>query len=315
MIPDSLRRTLSDQMDLVTRRQALDAGMTESAIGWAVSRTWHVVLPGVLHVNRARLTPDQRCLAALLLGGPEAALTGMTAASRYGISHADDRGTVRVAVPRRCSSRSVRWVQLRRTWVPYPVRSRGGLVLVEPARAVVEAARSAIGREQAEAIAIEAVQRRLVTLDDLCTVNEQLGRPGSALANQAIAAAADGAWSMPEFHLSRLVARSRVLPEMWCNPSLRGEDGRRLVTPDGWFDDVGVAVMVHSHRHHAGADWASTVEKDGELAAYGVRVVPIAPVSISREPLRVLERIEEVYVHARAAGVRPPVLARRRTDR
>jgi hypothetical protein len=41
----------------------------------------------------------------------------------------------------------------------------------------------------------------------------------------------------------------------------------RLPTPDGWFDDVALAVQVHSRRHHAGElDWEATVAADGAFA-------------------------------------------------
>ncbi|MDO5627120.1 MAG: hypothetical protein Q4G43_02255 [Mobilicoccus sp.] len=311
-MPDSLQAVLAEQQDLMTRAQALEAGMTASALRWAVSRSWQIPLPGVIHVHRVDLRLDQRRIAALLWAGPWAALTGATAAHWYGLRQAEEHGVVRVAVPRRCATRQAAWVRTRRTWVPYDARRAGAMRVVEPARAVVEAAREATDAAGAEALVIEAIQRQLVTLDQLVSVNDQLGRPGSALASRAIAAAADGAWSLPELHLSRLVASSRHLPEMWCNPEVRTANRERLLTPDGWFDDVGLAVMVHSHRYHSGSAWAPTVERDGELAAHGVRVLPVAPSSIAREPARVLAHIERAHRTALATGYRPSVVATRR---
>lgn len=311
MLPASLLPILAEQLDLMTRAQALGAGMTPSALRWALARSWQVVLPGVIHVHRVPLTADQRRIAALLLTGPWSALTGASAAGWYGLRQADDGGVMQVAVPRRCATRQVAWVQARRTWIPYEARRVGAIRAVEPARAVVVAARDAPDVSAAEALVIEAVQRRIVTLDDLVSVNDQLGRPGSALATRAIAGAADGAWSLPELHLARLVAGSRSLPEMWCNPQLSTVDGTRLLTPDGWFDDVGLALMVHSHRYHSGAAWAPTVERDGELAAHGVRVLPLTPNSIAKEPGRVLARIEQTHRRAVASGHRPEVRASR----
>jgi len=37
------------------------------------------------------------------------------------------------------------------------------------------------------------------------------------------------------------------------NPRLKDMHDKRLTTPDLWFDDVGMAVMVHSRQFHSGA--------------------------------------------------------------
>lgn len=50
-----------------------------------------------------------------------------------------------------------------------------------------------------------------------------------------------------------LVRSSRVLPGAMLNPALKHMQDKRLTTPDVWFDDVGMAAMVHSRqfRHSA----------------------------------------------------------------
>jgi len=250
-------------------------------------------------------------IAGLLYAGPGAVVTGASAAAWYGLEHADQRGPIRLLVPRNRSSRDVRWASIRRTMVPYDVFESGRLALVGHDRAVVEAAREAPGRERAEAIVIEALQRRLVRLADLAAMNDRLASAGRARAERAIATAAEGVWSVPESGLFSLVERSARLPEMWCNPDLFSASDRRLLTPDGWFDDVGLAVMVHSRRWHDGARWVPTVERDGDLVAHGVRVLPLAPSSIRDDPARVLARVEQAYGAARRAGGRPDVRAQR----
>ena len=83
-----------------------------------------------------------------------------------------------------------------------------------------------------------------------------------------------------------------------------------MTTPDAWIDDVAMAVMVHSRRFHEGElDWENTVETDTDLAACRVVVVGVTPRSISREPARVLERIERAYLTARSSGIRANVTA------
>jgi hypothetical protein len=315
MRPPTLAALLDRQRDLATYDQARAAGLTDAAIRWGLARHWHAVLPKVIHVVRNPLTREQRLIAAVLYAGEGAVVTGMSAASWYGLEHADDGGVVQVIVPRSRSTRDMRWVRVRRTRVPYEEHHSGAVSLASPARAVVDATRAARGQEQAEALVIEAVQRGVARLDDLASLNSALGARWSAVTERALRAAAAGAWSLPEAGLQRLVARSRELPEMWCNPRLRSQAGEPLLTPDGWFDDVALAVMVHSRRYHDGSRWAGTVERDGDLVAHGVRVLQLTPESLERDPLGVLRRIEQTYRTARASGWRPPVVATRQSLR
>lgn len=165
----------------------------------------------------------------------------------------------------------------------------------------------------ARALLIGAVQARLVRLDDLTHWVNARGVRGSARLRAALADAAVGSWSVPEADLLRLVATSATLPEAWPNPELRDAGGRRLTTPDLWFDDVGLAVMVHSRMFHGHVlDWEQTVEGDADLAAAGVTVVGVTPQSIGRRPARVLARIEAAWSNA-ARAERPDVRATPRT--
>lgn len=296
----------------MTRQQAREAGLTDAVIRWGLERSWHIVLPGVIHVLRNPLTRDQKLIAALLYAGPDAVIHGATAAAWYGIERADDSGVIRVLVPRTRAARHVHWVRVSRSSVPSEQYVDGPRRFVSVHRAVVEAAREARGPEDAEAVIIEALQRRVVTLEGLASLNDRLGRPGSALATRAIASAAVGTWSVPEAGLYRLLTKSPVLPEIWCNPDLFASTNRRLVAPDGWYDDVGLALMVHSRRWHDGQRWVPTVERNGDLVSHGVRVLPIAPQSIAKEPARVLAVVETTYRSALTIGGRPNVRAVRR---
>ena len=79
--------------------------------------------------------------------------------------------------------------------------------------------------------------------------------------------------------------------------------GQRLPTPDGWFDDVALAVQVHSRQFHAGElDWEATVAADGVFAEHGVPVLAVTPKQIARTPDDVVARIERAH---EAAGRRP----------
>lgn len=94
------------------------------------------------------------------------------------------------------------------------------------------------------------------------------------------------------------------------NPELKDRAERGLTTPDVWFDDVGMAVMVHSRAFHAGAlHWDATVVDDSELSSYRIVVVGVTPEQLARDSRSVLHRIESHYMTARDSGFRPAVVA------
>ena len=140
-------------------------------------------------------------------------------------------------------------------------------------------------------------------LDDLTHWVEVRQTHGRVRLPRAVQEAAAGAWSVPEADLAALVLTSRVLPTPWLNPVLEDVDGARLTTPDVWFDDFGMAVMVHSREFHAGAlQWDATVTDDSELSSYRIVVVGVTPEQLAKDPPSVLRRIENHYVTARRSG-------------
>lgn len=311
-LDDPTQWLLRDQLGLLTRAQLRHSGVSEAAVRWHLGRRWRIVLPGVYQLDRRPTERVRREVAALLLAGPGAALSGLTAAARLGVQSADPGDTVHVLVPAPRVGRRVAWASLTRTHRPDPLTiTRGALVLSSPARAVLDAATQSGARDTATAIGIEAVQRRLVTVDELVHELAQRNRRGSALARLAAQAAGTGSWSPPEALLLQALEQSSVLPHVWPNPELR-VGPTRLSTPDLWFDDVALAVMVHSRRFHSGAAWDATVEADADLTEAGIIVVGVTPNRIHREVAAVVARIERTYQRARQRP-RPPVTAARRS--
>ncbi|WP_426560900.1 hypothetical protein ACPPVT_13070 [Angustibacter sp. McL0619] len=304
-----LDRLRSRQSDLLTRAQLRGAGVTRAQLRWRLSRSWHLVLPEVVNIGRAELTASRQLVAALLEAGDESVLTGHRACIWHGLRSARGNRPVTVLVPRRQASRSTGFLEVMATARPVPAPMvRGILRLAPPARAVVDAARSATSADEATSLVIEAVQRRLVTLEELDHEVEAGARRGSQAVRSAVRLARAGAWSAPEAGLLTLCSTSPVLSRAWPNPSLEVA-GRFLISPDVWFDDVGLALMVHSRAYHQrDADWEGTVERDGELAEHGVVVLGFTPSSIGRRPAEVLQRIERVYTSLVASNrVRPGV--------
>jgi hypothetical protein len=174
---------------------------------------------------------------------------------------------------------------------------------------VSAAARYSRDERTACALVLEAVQRRLVRIEDLRHELEAGPRIGSAVLRRAVEAAESGLWSAPEADLARLFATSSVLPPPWFNPDLYTLSGLRLPRPDAWFDEVGLAVQVHSYRHHARPEeWDGIVLTDGVLVEHGVMVLGFTPHAIKNRRAEVLIRTERTYEQARRRP-RPEVVA------
>ena len=166
--------------------------------------------------------------------------------------------------------------------------------------------------EDVTALVLEAVQRGVSSVPAL---RHELGageRNHSALLRRALAIAELGVWSLPEYMLEAVLARSRRLPPVMANPILHTAAGERLPTPDGWLDDVALAIQVHSLRWHAlGAQWEGTVIKDSAFVEHGITVVAFTPQRIEQDPDWVVGRVERIHAALCGRG-RPAVTARPR---
>lgn len=305
-----LELLLRDQDGLVTVADLLAHGVTRSALRWRLDRSWKLCLPGVVQTFTGRLSPSQRLSAAALYAGPDAALTGWAACQLHGLR--DDSGDRRLVflVPRTAGERRFQHVVVRRSLLTDPGIVRRGLVRVSsPGRTVADAARSTTSQDRADALVIEALQRQLVTVEQLTHWLLAGGRRGAATLRRAVDRAASGAWSVPEAELLELLRTSAVLPPVVANPRLVASTGQRLVTPDGWIDDVGLALMVHSRAHHFGAaEWEATIAADSGLAEHGVTVLGFTPRQIRADAGRVLQQVERTYQALRGQGRRARVL-------
>jgi hypothetical protein len=311
MLPSPpLQAVVDQQCGVVTRRQLQDHRVSIGQIRWQLGRSWRQLLPGVVLLDPSVPTPHQRQVAALLYAGPGSWLAGPTAAAVLGFLPEDAEPRVHVLGPPNIRPRNVHGLTVRRTYLlDDRVIERGPLRLSCRPRAVVDAA-AVLPEDSARGLVIEVVRRRLVRLEDVTHWVEARETKGRLRLRRILQEAAAGAWSVPEADLAILVQSSNVLPAPMLNPELKDLAERRLTTPDVWFDDVGMAVMVHSRAFHAGAlQWDATVVDDSELSSYRIVVVGVTPEQPARDPRSVLRRIESHYVTSRDSGFRPAVVA------
>ncbi|GAA2744751.1 hypothetical protein GCM10009868_23590 [Terrabacter aerolatus] len=296
------------QHGVVTRRQLLEAGVTRDALRWRVGRDWRLLLPGVYALQTGLPSERQRLVAAQLAGGDGAWLAGTTAAALHGLRSCSVGAPIRVLVPAPRRSRRIAWVELRSTTLTgEPVVDRDGMRIGCLARAVVDAAAEAPAERQARALVIEAVQPRLVRLDDLEHRVDARGRSGSVRLRRILAEVAAGAWSVPESDLLALIRTSPRLPTPLANQVLTGPTGEKLTSPDAWFDDVGMAVLVQSREFHA--DGLEGHHGGAGLGPVGGarRRGGVTPAALARDPGAQLRRLERAHDSARRSGRRASV--------
>jgi hypothetical protein len=278
---------------------------------------WQRPLPGIIVLSTGHLTADQVVAAALLLGGPDAVVTGVEACRRLGMRRGpaalrSSAAPVEVAliVPHDRQVRDVGFVHVERsTRMPTPW-IRGGIPLAPPDRALMSAVRRMNDyREIAELLA-EGVQRELTTVSALWTEMELGSRRGTANPRTVLLEVSEGVRSAAELDAKKLLSRAGM-PEAWWNVEIRDGQGRLLGIADAWFDDVAMAWEIDSTEWHLSpADHDRTVRKAAAFGAAGVLVFPSKPSDIRKAGPQVLAQLRAAHAHA-ATRARPNLTARR----
>lgn len=279
---------------------------------------WQSVLPGVVFLFTGRPTRRQQVLAAVLLGGADALVTGLEACRRHGVrrgpvrrSHVRDLiDEVHLLVPHGRQVRSVGYVHVERTThLPDAVR-REGVPLAPVARACIDAARRMRAEGDVAELLSDPVQHGLCTVAALASELEAGSRRGTAVPRRVLRGVADGVRSAAELDAMKLWRRTG-LPEPWWNAPVHLPDGRLLGVADCWLDDVAMAWEIQSKEWHLSPDdHDRTVERAAKFTAAGAAYTASTPKSIRAASTEVIRNLRALYGHA-AARPRPPLRAER----
>lgn len=309
---DALDAVTRAQLGLVTFDQLVACDLPSSTLRHRTRSggPWRRVLPTVYYVMSGPLDVDQREQAALLYAGDRALLTGVPALRGHAVVYLPGDPAaepVHLLVPHDQRSRSVGFVLVERT-VRMPEAAAACTLPTAPlARAVVDAARRSLDRRAVRALAAEVVQRRGVSLAELAAEVDAAQIRGTALIRGAVADLRAGVQSAPEAEVRDIIVGSG-LPEPLWNPTLLTLGGQFVARPDGYYEDVGVALEVNSLRHHFSvADFEATQARHARMAGLGIIVVPITPAHARREPERMLHDIHSAWKAARGRP-RPQVV-------
>jgi hypothetical protein len=279
---------------------------------------WQRPLPGIIVMSSGRVTEDQVVTAALLLGGPDAMVSGIEACRRYGLRRgpaalrrAGPPLEVELVLPHGRQVRGVGFVHVERTHrMPEP-RMHGGFPLVPPERALLAAARRLHDYREIAELFSEAVQRGLTTVGALWTEMELGSRRGTANPRAVLREVGEGVRSAAELDAKKLLARAGLPPAVW-NVEVHDARGRLLGVADCWFDDVALAWEIDSTEWHLSpADHDRTVRRAAAFGAAGAIVFPSKPGDVRRAGAAVIAQLRAAHAHA-ATRPRPAVTIRQR---
>ncbi len=237
--------------------------------------------------------------AALLIAGPDAAVSGALACHAYGLRYVPEPAATVVLIPESTRHRHAPYARLRRVTVMPEIREIAGIPTACPERAVLDVCRGMSSLRHVRALACEAVQRGLTTPDRL---RGELGGArwkGSKLVRRALDDIAAGCRSAPECELRDVVRRSRILGEPRWNQVLPGS--KQVIRPDACWEDARVVVEIDSVEWHRFGDAVEQTERRRALyAALGWTVVPISPRRLREEADTVVGEIEAAVTAGRA---------------
>ena len=303
-----LEHLVRSQDWVVHRDQAVAGGHSAASITHRLrSRRWTLLLPGVYLCSSGEPSRRQQLLAATLYAGPFSAIDGIDACRFHGLRVATQDDLVHVVVPWGDPARSRGFVKVRRTTAPIRVTTTQRLRYLDAPSAVVAAARRARTERQVLALLSEALQRRVVTYEELVAAHVQGGSHNAQLTDRVITELGSGARSVPEVDFLRLAAASLILPPPICNALMRLPDGR-VLSPDALWEDAGLIHETNGRVAHARDDlFEDMQERHDVLTAAGLTILHSSPRQLALKGREVIGLLERCYVRLAGRGLPPGV--------
>ena len=300
---------------VATHAELMQLGVPRSTIVHRIGPRgpWQRLLPGVILAHRGRPTAREQRISAQKYGGPSSVVTGWHALDEHQVRvRRLDR--VHLLVPHSSHKTSHHFVTVERTRrCPAPVLS-DRLRLAPISRAVVDACRRDEALDEIRALVAQVVQSRRCTPEALGQALDVAARQRTSRMLQAMREIDVGARSVAEADAHRAMQGSGLPPLEW-NVELRTPQGELIGIPDGWYDDVALAVQIDSMEWHLSPElYKRTQRLQREMISRGIVVMPYAPSDIRRDPRRFLSQLETTRREAAKRPRPPEILVRRRNE-
>ncbi len=266
-LPYTLRDLARHQSGVVSRAQALKAGLSVGMIKFRVSSgRWRQIHPGVYATFTGAPGRGGQLWAALLSAGPSAMLSHETAAELQRLTDKPVE-TIHVTVPGQRHIATIRGVSLHRSaraveaaqWDSNPPRTR-----VE--ETVLDLTQTAAGFDDVCGWITRAFARELTDEGRLRAAMRQRAKlRWRADLYELIAAAASGDHSVLEYRYDRDVERAHGLPEPVRQAPFTSPDGRKG-RRDRLYQDYGVVVELDGRLGHGPEDQWRDKDRDNSAA-------------------------------------------------
>ena len=275
---------------------------------------WQWILPGVTLCHTGTPTRREKLLAALKYGGPGAVVTGASGLREHGVREPLDP-RIHLLVPRATNRTSHHFVIVERTsYLPEPVVRRG-IALAPLARCCVDGSRRTLRLSSVRAVVAETVQRKFCTPAELLDAIGSLATQRSGRIRAVMHEIEVGIRSAAEGD-ARIAFRGSDVPMPEWNVSLFTPDGVLLCIPDGWWDDLAIALQIDSMEWHLSPElYKRTQATQRVLAELGIPFLPWAPGDVARDPDAFVASARE-FRRGNAQRIRPNiVVVRNQRDR
>ena len=311
---ESIRELVEYQRGVISRRQAIERGMSGDAVDRLVrADRWQPLYRGVYATFTGEPSRVAQLWAAVLLGGPGAALSHHSAAEVSGL--ADRSSAARSSAARSSAARS-RAIQTsaaihvtipegrRRAAHQGIVFHRSGRIeeaihpVLAPARTRIEEtvfdlAQQATTFDDAFAVACAATQRGLTTVSLLAVaLAKRKQQRWRHELNEAFGHIADGAHSLLEYRYVRLVEAPHGLPQARRQAKV-STDGRSRYL-DNLYDDFGLLVELDGQQAHPEHQRWHDLRRINSMTAHGITTLRYGWTDVVSNPCRTATEISAV---------------------
>jgi hypothetical protein len=270
-VPPSLRSQVGLQAGVVSRQQALRAGVPAEVIAWRVrSERWAAIHPGIYATFSGSASRVAHLWAAVLYAGPQARLSHQTAAELLRLS--DERSPqVHVTIPDRRRVRPQdgvvvhRAARLGRPWQPPGLPPH---TFIEDT--IVDLIAVAATLDEVLALVTAGFGRGLALEPHLRRAAAERGRlRWRRELDQIIAECARGAHSVLEYRYDRDVQRAHGLPEAERQAKFRQPDGTLGYRDRAYPQFGGLVIELDGRRFHPPEQRGQDIRRDNQAAVAG----------------------------------------------
>jgi hypothetical protein len=268
-MPAPLRQYTLLQAGVVSRKQAIGAGLSADKIAWLLSRgAWRHVLRGVYATFTGDISRDARLWAAVLYAGPGAYLSHRTAAVINRLTE-DVPPVIDVTIPARRRVRAAKGVVIHlSSHKPMVWRPPGIPPYSIAEQTVLDLVQAAENEDEIIALVTSGFGRKLLTEDYLKAVAGTRTRlRWRRELEEIMALAAGGAHSPLEYRHDKDVQRAHGLPEPVKQAKFQKPDGTNGYRDRYYPQYGGLVIELDGTSFHP--DGQRDRERDNQAAVTG----------------------------------------------